>query len=63
MTELKPCPFCGSEDAQVKLYSEKGVRFWYVSCENCEISLDPMFWNDNQTKEEAIAKWNRRVNE
>lgn len=54
MEELKPCPFCGG----------RGIvemdECWYweyrACCSNCTVDLGHF-----ETKEEAIAKWNRRV--
>ena len=62
MTErLKPCPFCGGE-AELRQYDvDADNRWWYVACYTCGISMDPLFWNSGQTREETIMKWNRRV--
>jgi len=61
--ELKPCPFCGSDNVHTQLFDVKGTRFWYVACESCEIALDPLFWDGNKTEQDAIDKWNRRAKE
>lgn len=61
-TELKPCPFCGN-DVELKHYKANGNDWWYIACRNCCIAIDPWMWNREQTKEETIIKWNRRVNE
>lgn len=60
--ELKPCPFCG-KDVELKHYKANGNDWWYVACRHCGIAVDPWMWNSNQTKEETIIKWNRRVKE
>lgn len=51
MSELKPCPFCGSE--KVKVYD----HFWKysVNCLDCGAST-----GISDGKKEAIEKWNRR---
>lgn len=61
-TELEPYPFCG-KNAELKHYKVNGDDWWYVACKHCEIALDPLFWNADQTKEEVMKKWNRRVKE
>lgn len=35
MTEIKPCPFCGSEDIDYGVYNGTLNGFGYVQCENC----------------------------
>lgn len=53
--ELKPCPFCGSDDLKV---SNNKPEFWHhwVQCMTCEGSMDAKGGTDK-----AIAKWNRRA--
>ena len=63
MTELKPCPFCGSEDVKLRHYKVNGCDWWYVTCNQCRIAIDPMFWNNYVSREEAIEIWNKRVRE
>ena len=60
MTDLKPCPFCGGK-AKLMHYKVKNDDWWYVACSHCEIAMDPLMWNINRTKEEAVGIWNRRV--
>lgn len=49
MTELKPCPFCGSSDLYIYQLSD-GIR-----CNNCMAKItDCEDWKD---------RWNRRVEE
>lgn len=47
MTELKPCPFCGSPL----------VAAWsgLVQCDECHATIA------GDTQEDSVAKWNRRV--
>ena len=51
--ELEPCPFCGGRAAVFEAGSE-----WHCSCEGCAIYLWPKGEN---SREVAIAAWNRRV--
>ena len=59
MAELKPCPFCGSEDIAVW---ESHSRFssWssshFAQCNSCCATSDAF-----KTMEEAIEAWNRRA--
>jgi Lar family restriction alleviation protein len=59
MSELLPCPFCGGE---VDIEEIPGNPFtnepytWAVGCKDCNIG-----WY-KETKEDAIATWNRRAN-
>jgi Lar family restriction alleviation protein len=58
MSELKKCPFCGGE---ADIEEIPGSPFtdepytWGVGCKECNIG-----WYE-ETKEESIAKWNRRA--
>ena len=49
MKKLKKCPFCGSK-AETYL-----LDYWVTECKGCFASID-----NSDTKEEAMAKWNRR---
>lgn len=54
--DLKPCPFCGSNEAYVtqNCYGE-----YYVRCPNC----GAVVWgkdDERPTKRQAIDLWNRR---
>lgn len=54
--EALPCPFCGSD----KIYyidSDEYIPEYKLICADCRASTD--FYN---TKEEALAAWNRRMN-
>lgn len=51
--EMKPCPFCGSEDIRFI-----GVSCFYVSCNNCFATTGKV---DNSRKV-AAEQWNRRSN-
>ena len=57
MAELKPCPFCGGEEAYLasNCYAQN-----YVRCPNCGATL---WGNDNETpsKKQIIKMWNTRT--
>lgn len=63
MTELKPCPFCGSEDVEPALdeFAPEGhkVDWWVVHCNRCSAE----YRNIHCDKEGVIEGWNRRVKE
>ena len=49
MKQIKPCPFCGSDDLSVPEWSNKS----YVQCGKCH-AHGP----DGKDREEAIERWN-----
>lgn len=54
--ELLPCPFCGG-DAEVVVTNPISIsKCAYVRCKECRVLSMPC-----DTKDEAIATWNRRV--
>ena len=64
--KLKPCPFCGGEAyiIEVEPHTHK-IAIWvpdsvgecFIECTNCTRAMSA------NTKDEAIAAWNRRVDE
>lgn len=56
--KLLPCPFCGGE-AEVFDYFNQGKQKtrWQVNCTKCMGAF-----GENDSKHEAIEKWNKRVN-
>lgn len=56
MSDLKPCPFCKSDDLSV--HFDDGFSY-YVWCGNCGSQTD----NNHLTKKEAIKAWNTRPTE
>ena len=65
MTELKPCPFCGSEKIQFLIdgyfqpWEGEGMCLWYsCSCYECGGKIDT---GDTQTMKAAAQEWNKRA--
>lgn len=60
MTELEPCPFCGSHgnDIYVDEFWERYDKPYFVTCHGCGANGP---YADK--KEKAIESWNRRVKE
>lgn len=70
MTELKPCPFCGSEAwVAVKESQIPGIAAVGVTCSHCASTGGrvPAYakadGDVNKAMIEAIARWNRRHGE
>ena len=65
MAELKPCPFCGSDDLVMSGREEyafmtgKRMEFYRVKCDTCGAMVD----NDFGDTDEAIEAWNRRFDD
>ena len=72
--ELKPCPFCGSDELTIgeKMYhggavEVQGMRFWRVECLPCDARTGDCFDGDAvlcgylDGRKMAIAAWNRRA--
>ena len=56
MSELKPCPFCGSE-AEHEVFDDGFIVWCRVECKPCGVMLTAPWEVGN----EAIKAWNRRV--
>lgn len=54
--KLKPCPICGSEVNMI----EENVGEYTVVCHGCQVL---MIADDVSSKNEAIERWNNRVND
>lgn len=58
MTDLKPCPFCGTgSDLVYAHHTPEDGNF--IHCRNCRL----MVWCTNPRMEDLIERWNRRVDE
>ncbi len=64
MEELKQCPFCGEEGVIIENIGRSvgAKKKYHAACNNdkCGIYGGLLPWY--RTKQEAIAAWNRRVN-
>jgi Lar family restriction alleviation protein len=66
--EVKPCPFCGSEDVKAGRHKtgETDGRAW-VECAGCEAIITEESYNIGYGDDldgmlaEAVRKWNRRA--
>jgi len=58
MTELKPCPFCGSKEVEYSDYVP-GTDVMGIVCSGCGITFVPTAYCEDT----AIEEWNRRVEE
>jgi len=56
MSELKPCPFCGSTCLEIYGNKCQGKGRYWVACVICGAQL-----YTTQTREAAVAAWNKRV--
>jgi len=56
MDELKPCPFCGSDEFLAVAHSVMGSHsFWQVEC-GCHASGAPEY-----IRMDAVREWNTRT--
>lgn len=55
--ELKPCPFCGSNNIHYVKYKCAAGERWKVCCINCMAEIDPGY---AQAKCSVQNMWNRR---
>lgn len=53
--ELKPCPFCGSENLKAYGYSQHEADHAYCYCEDCN-TVGP----SKSVLRKAIEAWNKR---
>lgn len=58
MSDLKPCPFCGSAG---EIEHKKYLNTWIVQCSNQTCFASYMIGWDYDTEEEAVEGWNRRA--
>jgi hypothetical protein len=65
MAELKPCPFCGSENIQYLIeghfqpWEGDGLLLWYhCECNGCGAEMDT---GGCRTMIDAAREWNKRA--
>lgn len=56
--ELKPCPFCGSQEVVFMQYKHAAGLRWKVVCCGCMAGVDS---GSAQQPHQVAASWNRRV--
>ena len=60
MIELKPCPFCGDDEAIIMEHTYYELSPTYgVYCDNCGAKTKQFY----KTAEDAAESWNRRVSD
>jgi Lar family restriction alleviation protein len=57
MNELKPCPFCGSEEVRMRFDSV--FESYCVTCRNCGAKVFQFYG----LKDAAVEAWNRRADD
>ena len=61
MTELKPCPFCGST-AFLNSYPERKGFGAVVECTSCLLQMQSITYDtENEAVEKVTEAWNRRA--
>lgn len=58
--ELKPCPFCGSEEISFMQYEHAVGLRWRVVCFGCMATIDPGY---AQAMHQVADLWNKRIKE
>lgn len=60
MSELKPCPFCGSADVRITrslLLRDPPIHLYGIACRHCDATVGMNFISEEAAKE----AWNRRA--
>ncbi|WP_272574601.1 Lar family restriction alleviation protein [Providencia sp. PROV247] len=55
ITEIKPCPFCGSQ-VDIGIHTNSIFGSYFVFCNNCD-STGPI----QTTESSAVSAWNKRA--
>lgn len=58
--ELKPCPFCGSEEIAFMQYEHAAGLRWRAVCCGCVATIDPGY---AQEPHQVADLWNKRFKE
>lgn len=57
MSELKPCPFCGSDKLNVGLIrATASLSYWSVECASCGVEI-----GDDESEDAVVTHWNTRA--
>lgn len=56
MSNLKPCPFCGSK----KVKAQHGIEMVMILCYKCGATVS---FYQKERKEQTVEAWNRRAGE
>ena len=54
--ELKPCPFCGGKEVEIKGLDHFGIMVFNAMCKKCYATGGVA-----RTQEQATQAWNRRA--
>lgn len=57
MEQLKPCPFCGSKQVEVRQIKDG----WSIGCTTTNCLCQWWFMRQFTDREQAIKAWNRRA--
>jgi Lar family restriction alleviation protein len=57
--ELKPCPFCGSNNIVIYDKSFNSGPYYDIFCRDCQASV--RFADESETEESAVNMWNTRI--
>ena len=57
--ELKPCPFCGSNNIVIYDKSFNSGPYYDIFCRDCQASV--RFADESETEEGAVNMWNTRT--
>lgn len=62
MDKLLPCPFCGSDEVEIKYYpTMRDAPYFWCECENCSAKGGEGYDYDKSVAvDKAVALWNRR---